>query len=374
MCCLLIRRTIRKRKERNEKNDKKATNAGGVDMNHGFATYFRGGMQASVKTIYKNKGFLLVWLYTVMSLIGKLTIVFAPVFILADIRQAKLTHAENRAHVAQNFRVACKVNTLWAYYGALLLEGLILLAGLVLIAIPTALLAGMGILLSYAVANFPMQYILIILCSPGMLAALVYLIVMPIYFAPTAYIIESNPGISAAAAVSASFKTMRRCGKWTLILSTLIPLLIIGAICGVGFGVFAIINLLFRGSTIGAVADLFFMVIAVATLLCTFPIFDLARKVAVKSLFDDICLDPVNASKHTAGVNIQKCKGVLFEPETVEENLSVLFDETQEESTPLPTSRARVKHDESARAGEEKVDLSQEEEVNYDNSDRQEQS
>ena len=342
-------------------------------MNHGFKTYFRGGIKASASTIYKNKGFLLVWLYTVLSLIGKLTIVFAPVFILADIRQAKLTHAENRAHVAQNFRVACKANSLWAYYGALLLEGLIILAGIVLIAIPTAFLAGFGLLIGYMVPNFPMQYLLIIFCAPGALAALIYLIAMFIYFAPTAYIVESNPGISAAAAVSASFKTMRRCGKWTYVLSTVIPMLIFGVIMGFCTAFFTVPNFLFQGSVIGIIIQLVLMMITTAVVLCVFPIFDLTRKVAVKSLFDDICLDPVNASKHTSGVNIQKCKGVLFEPETIEENLSVMFDETQEESVPLPTSRARSRHNKSARAGEEKVDLSQGEEEIYDNSDRQEE-
>ena len=342
-------------------------------MNHGFATYFRGGIKASSTTIYKNKGFLLVWLYTVLSLIGKCTIVLAPMFILADIRQAKLTHAENRAHVAQNFRVACKANSLGALYGAFVLEGLIILAGIVLIAIPTAFLAGIGMLVSTAAPNFPTEYMLIIFCSPGGIAAVIYIIAMLIYFAPTPYIVESNPGISAAAAVSASFKTMRRCGKWTYLLSTVIPMLIVGAIYSVCSGFVTLSQVLFRGSVVGMAVELVLLMILVAIMLCVFPIFDLTRKVAVKSLFDDICLDPVNASKHTSGVNIKKCKGVLFEPETIEENLSVLFDETEEESVPLPTSKARAKHDESARAGEEKVDLSQGEEENYDNSDRQEE-
>lgn len=342
-------------------------------MNHGFATYFRGGIKASATTIYKNKGFLLVWLYTVLSLIGKCTIVLAPMFILADVRQAKLTHAENRAHVAQNFRVACKANALGALYGAFVLEGLIILAGIVLIAIPTAFLAGFGMLVSTLVPSFPLQYMLIIFCAPGGLAAVVYIIAMLIYFAPTPYIVESNPGISAAAAVSASFKTMRRCGKWTFVLSTVLPMMIISAICSTGWGIFTSAGIFLHGSTLGMAVNLVLMMIFAAIVLCVFPIFDLARKVAVKSLFDDICLDPVNAGKHTSGVNIKKCKGVLFEPETIEENLSVLFDETQEESVPLPTSKARSKHDESARAGEEKVDLSQGEEENHDNSDRQEE-
>ena len=341
-------------------------------MNRGFGIYFSGGVKASVNTIYKNKGFLLVWLYTALAFIGRLTVIFAPIFDLADIRQAKLVHAENRAHVAQHFSVACKAKALWAYYGAILLEALICLGGLVLIGIATGFLALLGLLVSYGAPSFPQLYLMLIFCAPGALAALAYLVILPVFFAPTPYIVESNPGISAAATVSACFKTMRRCGKWTCILNTAIPTLIIGGVISVFSGLISLSNIIIPNPMAALVLRVLLLMLAAAAFLCIYPIFNLTRKVAQKSLFEDICLDPVNASKHTSGVNIQRCRGVLFETETIEENLSVLFDETEDESTPLPSSKARNKHDESARMGVEKVDLSQGEE--QDNSDRQDVS
>ena len=345
-------------------------------MNQGFKTYFGEGFKASMRTMYQNKNILLVWLYTVLATVGHLTVIFAPIFYLADIRHAKYVHADNRVHVVENFRVACKGKALGAYYGAIFLEVMITIAALVLIGIGTGFLAVIGLLVSYAAPDFPLEYMLIIFSAPGGLVALAFLVMVPVFFAPTAYIIESNPGISAAATVSTCIKTMRRGGKWTCFLNTFLPVLIAGAIAGVGFGAIQLCNALLDGYTDRAIAQGVLLMFTTALILFTYPIFNMTRQVAQKSLFDDICLDPVNANKHTPGVNIQKCQGVLFEPETIEENLSILFDETQEEEVPLPSSAARSKRNESARMGESKVDLSDGDEVYYenDNSDRQEQS
>ena len=342
-------------------------------MNRGFETYFSGGIKASVKTMYKNKGILLVWLYTILSIIGRMTIVLAPLFALADVRQAKLVHAENRAHVAQHFHVACRANSLWTYYGAIFLEILIWLAGLLLMGIATGLLAVIGLLVSSTTPDFPPEYMVIIFCAPGAIAVLVYSVIFIILCAPTAYIVESNPGISAAATVSAAFKSMKQCGKWTCVLCAAIPTLIILAIFGLCVGSMVLADSQLYLTEERNIVTGVLLIVTILITMATYPIFDITKKVALKSLFEDICLDPVNASKHTSGVNIQKCKGVLFEPETIEENMSVLFDETEEDSIPLPASGARTKHNKAARAGAKKVDLSEGEEYN-ETFDRQEQS
>lgn len=338
-------------------------------MNRGFATYFGGGVKASVRTLYKNRGFLNYWLYTLMTFFGHLTLIFAAPFDLASVRQAKLAHAENRACLAENFRVACKANSIWVYIGARVLEAFIAFAGVVLIALATGVLALLGFLLSYAVPTFPQEYMILIFCAPGAVAELVHLFMMPILFAPVSYIVESNPGITAAATVSACLKTMRRSGKWTCFLNVFIPALILGAIMGVGVGAVFLVYL-FVGGAEGTLISIAIGLVFAAIFFVVFPIFNLTAKVAQKSLYDDISLDPVNASKHASGVNIRRCKGVLFASETVEENLSALFDETDDENAPLPTSEARKKRDRSARAGAKKVDLSEGDDTT-DTSDRQ---
>lgn len=339
-------------------------------MNRGFTTYFSGGLKAAVNTVYKNKGFLNYWLYMFMGFIGRIMLIFFPLFALADVRQAKIAHADNKAVVAENFRVACKANSLWAYIGARLIEFLIFLGGTLLIGVATGLLILLGRLIGIAAPTFPTDLLIIIFCIPGMLAECVLIVMSLIMFAPTAYIVESNPGISAAAAVSVCLKTMRRRGKGTCFLNYFVPSLILSSIFGFLIGVNLIVNLFLLGTLAGTIISVILIFVIVAAFFLIFPIFHLTMKVAQKSLFDDISLDPANAGKHTSGVNIKGCKGVLFAPETIEENLAMLFDETEEEEIPLPTSGAQTKHDNSARMGATKVDLSDEEDV-YNTSDRQ---
>lgn len=340
-------------------------------MNRGFVTYFSGGIKAAVNTVYKNKGFLNYWLYMAMGFIGRILLIFFPVFALSDIRQAKIAHTNNNAVLAENFRVACKANSLWTYIGARLIEFLIFLAGTLLIAIATGLFALIGLLISFAAEDFSRELLIVIFCIPGMVAELVHIVMMHIMFAPTAYIVESNPGISAAAAVSASLKTMKRCGKWTCVLTTAVPAMILGAIMGFFSMAVVMVNLYVTDPIECAIGSCILLFVLVAAFFLIFPIFHLTMTVARKSLFEDISLDPVNASKHTSGVNIKSCKGVIFPPETIEENLAALFNETEEENAPLPTSAARTKRNKSARAGVEKVDLSDEGEAHNDTSDRQ---
>ncbi len=340
-------------------------------MNRGFATYFSGGLKAAVNTVYKNKGFLCYWLYTAMAFIGRVMLIFFPVFALADVRQAKIAHADNKAVVAENFRVACKANSLWAYIGARLIEFLIFLAGTLLIGVATGLLALLGLLISTAAPEMSRELLIIIFCIPGMLAECVFIFMLFVMFAPTAYIVESNPGISAAVAVSVCLKTMRYRGKGTCFLNLFVPILILNLIFGFLIGVNVIVNLFLAGTLAGTIISFIMILVTVAAIFLIFPIFHLTMKVAQKSLFEDISLDPANAGKHTSGVNIKGCKGVLFAPETVEENLAMLFDETEEEDVPLPTSKAQTKRNQSARMGATKVDLSDGEDLNYDTSDRQ---
>lgn len=335
-------------------------------MNKGFATYFCEGIKSSVKTIYRNGGFLYYWLYRIMSFIGRTTFFFSAAFDLANVRQAKLAHANHSACVAENFRVACKANSLWAYLGARVLEFFIAIGGILLIGVATGVFALIGLLVGWAARGIPLEYIVLIFCIPGMLAETVYLFLLPIIFAPTAYIVESNPGISAAATVSACIKTMRRGGKGTYFLTFFVPSLILGCI----FGSFAggiYLAILRLPPTESAITVFVLLMVFLAVFFIVFPLFDLGTKISQKCLFDDIALDPVNASKHTSGVNIKKCKGVLFQPDTIEENLSALFDETDNEDVPLPDSAAREKRNKAARAGEEKADL-----TNDDTWDRQE--
>ena len=339
-------------------------------MNRGFATYFSGGLKAAVNTVYKNKGFLNYWLYTAMAFIGRIMLIFFPLFSLANVRQAKIVHADNKAVIAENFRVACKANSLWAYIGARLIEFLIFLAGTLLIGVATGLLVLLGLLIGIAAPAFPKEILIIIFCVPGMLAECVLITMSLIMFAPTAYIVESNPGITAAAAVSVCLKTMRRRGKGTCFLNWFVPSLILNAIFGFLIGVNLVVNLFLVGTLAGTIISVILIFVIVAAFFLIFPIFQLTMKVAQKSLFDDISLDPANAGKHTSGVNIKGCKGVLFAPETIEENLAMLFDETEEEDVPLPTSSAQTKHNNSARTGATKVDLSDEEDT-YNTSDRQ---
>lgn len=313
-------------------------------MNRGFRFYFAQAMRASNKSLWKKGNILKYLAYFIMSCLAAFTFVLSPMFRLADVRQAKIAAKENTVDIPQSFKVACRAKPFFTMLLATVLEALLFIAGLILIGIAACLLGVVGYAVSLFVTEVPPMLIMYVFLAPGGLAIAVYSIVMALLFAPTAYVVETNPDMGAANAVSICINTMKSRGKWTYFITLFVTFLIEFLILAVGAGVEAAVILFIDDVRLSVVLAVLVGIVFFVGFALVAPMFGLARKVTVYSLFDDVVLDPVNASKRTDGVNIRRCKGVKFDPAQYENELSALFDETYSDRVPVPeTDRARRK-------------------------------
>ena len=309
-------------------------------MNRGFGFYFGNAMKSSAKTLWHKGNLIKYFAWVIMELLSPFTVILGAMFSLANIRQAKIAERENTIDIPQSFKVACQAKPFWTMFLAIVLEALIFLAGAILIGIAGGLLGAIGYAVSLFVDTLDPEIIILIFFAPSMLVFVVYSVIMPILMAPTAYVIETNPDIGAADAISICFNTMKSRGKATCFLNCFIPALVEGAILGLG-AVIEVVLMLFvseNDPTLYLVLAVLVGIIFFVAFALVAPTFALARKISNKSLFEDIVLDPVNASKRTSGVNIKKCKGVKFDPAEYENELALLFDETYSDRVPLPES------------------------------------
>lgn len=312
-------------------------------MNRGFGFYFGNAMKSSCKTLW-HKGNLLKYLaWVIMELLAPFTLVLGAMFSLANVRQAKIAERENTIDVPQSFKVACRAKPFWTMFLATVLEALIFIAGVLLIGVATMLLGAIGYAISLFVSEVEPMLIIMIFCVPGGLMLLVYSVIMPILLAPTAYVIETNPDIGAADAISICFNTMKSRGKATYFLTNFVTLLIECAILGLGAAAEVAIALFVDDIRLAVVLGILVGIVVFVGFALVAPMFSLARKISQKNLFEDIVLDPVNASKHTDGVNIKRCKGVKFDPAEYENELALLFDETYSDRVPVPENPAALR-------------------------------
>lgn len=321
-------------------------------MNRGFSFYYGEAVKSSATTIWKNKNFFKVIAFWLMELIGRLCLL-GPIFDLASVRQAKLAQKYREASVPENFKVACRANSVWTMLFALVLEGLMVLAGVVIIAVAGGLFVGLGALIGRYAAPSDIEVFYIVFSVPVGIVLLTYLFIAAIMLSPTKYIVASNPGIGAAEAVSACLKTMRERGKATVFTVCFITSLIIGAIVGAMAGMFALMQSLLAHSEYAPIANLLLLIICVAAFFMTVPMFTLAGRIALNSLFEDIALDSVNAVRNTTGINIKKYRGMQYDAD-FGKTLTGLFDETESDGIPLPYSEGRRrKHSDAMRAEQE---------------------
>ena len=153
---------------------------------------------------------------------------------------------------------------------------------------------------------------------------------------PTAYVIDSNPSISAGDAVSVCISSMKYRGKTTTFMCVFIPALIIGAVAGVCAGGFALFASLFAGNSLIIPVMLLWGIVSAVLLGLTVPTFNMTGNLSLVLLYEDIALDPVNAQKRTAGINIKKISGARVDREEIADNLTALFDEEISEKYPEP--------------------------------------
>lgn len=297
-------------------------------MNRGFNYYFREGVKSSAKALFRNKNYLRYFVYFIMEILSRLFLIFGPIFDLANVRQGSLIWKRRRIDVSQSFRNAGNPHSVWTYVLTVLVESLMFLAGILLIGVFTALLAAVGYGISQIASNPDSKLFIGIFSVPGAALLLVYLVIMPLILAPTAYIIAENPGIGVGDTLSICFNTMKANGKWTLFLSMFIPALIKG-LCAVALclSTYFLWDAL-KDSDYSVLVIVLWGIITLSGYAIVAPIFTLASRSATHHLFQDIMLDKIGGSKTVKGINIKKCNGQMFRPEEIESNMVSMFDET----------------------------------------------
>ena len=314
-------------------------------MNRGFAYYFGRALKTALTVIWKNHNVLKSVAYLFMGFGATLTCVFRPMLAMAAVTQAKTAERRGDYVVAPAFSEACKPLPFWTMFMACVLETLIMLGGYLLCGIIIAALVFVAMAMAYASAATATATITLIalFSAPGVLITLLYASVMGIIFSPTAYVVESNPGITAAEVVSVCFNTMKPNGKLIVFLTHLITIgieLVVALIC---LGVTALIYAAMPAGAVKLFVICVWLIASLAIVSLTLPTCLLAKNIALKNLFEDIAQDPVNASKRTAGINITNITGAEFEYETIHDKLVDMFDETHDDSIPLPSKKAQGK-------------------------------
>lgn len=304
-------------------------------MNKGFAYYFRQAFKISAKTVWKNKNLLKSVLYFFTSLVARLTVILGAMVSLADVRQAKIAKNQQKIDIPQSFNKASQ-KPLWTMVVASVLEFLMYIGGVLLVSIVCGAIFGLGLIIAEFVGRANYSLICIIFAVPCLIIYAVYTIIVLIMFAPTAYVIDSNPSISAGDAVSVCISSMKYRGKTTTFMCVFIPALIIGAVAGVCAGGFALVISLFAGNSLIIPLMLLWGIVSAVLLGLTVPTFNMTGNLALVLLYEDIALDPVNAQKRTAGINIKKISGARVDREEIADNLTALFDEEISEKYPEP--------------------------------------
>ena len=311
-------------------------------MNRGFGYYYREGISSSAKALFRNKNYFRYFAYYFMELIGRLALIFNPLFDLANVRQGKLVRKEKDVCVSQSFREIGRGRTGRTYFVTVCVEGLLFLAGLLMIASVTLVLASVGYGISMLTDNLDPLVFMIIFSVPGGVIALAYVGIMPLIFAPTPYIAANNPDIGVGDTLSACFNTMKANGKLTLFLNVLVTLAAkLGCLAFFGACGYLIWNSL-RYEDVLVLALVGWNALALVVYAIVAPIFTLALRAANNRLFEDIVVDSVAVNRTTNGVNISFCKGQKIGFGNVGSALAAMFERTEPSSAPISVQIGRA--------------------------------
>ncbi len=309
-------------------------------MNKGFAYYFKQAFKISAQTIWKNKNVIKSMLYFFMSLLARLTVILGAMVDLSDVRQAKIAKNSRTIDVPQSFTKASQ-KPLWTKIVATAIELLMYLGGFLLVSVVCGGIFAIGLAIAQFVAAKSVTVVYIIFAVPCLIIYLIYTIIVVAVFSPTAYVIDSNPSLSAGDVVSVCVSSMKSRGKMTVILSVFVPLIIMTLIAGVCAAGFAVICVFMSGQKYMLLLVCLWAIASALILGFTIPVLNMTQNVALVMLFEDIALDPVNAQKRTAGINIKKISGARVDREEIADNLNALFDNALEEKTPPPEELER---------------------------------
>ncbi|MDD7735433.1 MAG: hypothetical protein PT941_01465 [Bacillales bacterium] len=295
-------------------------------MNRGFKTYYKEGRKVA-KRMYKTKGnFIRYYIFLFSALLGN---IFLPSFYqLANVRMAKDLRRSNEINVSKLFKSGDNPKSLYTMILSFFLSLFIFLGGVLVIALVGGLLFLLAGAFNVLLFQKEQLIVYIIFLIPAGIGLIIFMVEFLLSLSPRAYIVDTVNNVGASDVLNKSFTSMKK-GKLTLLMLIFVPALIgfviSGAVLAVPTLIYIILgieNYIFISlSTILFIAAIIFILIIVPKLHTT-------ANVGALSFFEDVVFDKYNDTFETKGVDIKNIKIKKFRVDSIEENLSKLFDET----------------------------------------------
>ncbi len=328
-------------------------------MNRGFKTYFKEGLIKSYKTFKKKGNYLRYYLYWIASMVGKIIPFVSAAFLLADVRIARLAKNHEQIAVARSFESIDNRESIRTMLWTSVIVCLLFISGVLFI----GLFGLLSYLLAQSIITASNSSAASILIFPAVILLLVFMILYPLFMAPTSYIVDTNNEIGVSNVIFNSIDSMKRTGKWTYTLINIVGLL--PGLLIFTFGIILFI-ILVQTSDIGFIIGSLLLFLFMALVLIVGPVFGMAGRIATILLFEDIVLDDFNRTKNISGVNIQKVKYSKLnkndKSQMLASQLVGLFDDVEEQAEVVEEQTEVV--EEETEVVEEQTEEVQEKEDN----------
>ena len=151
-------------------------------MNRGYKFYYRNALRQSGKAIIVNKGHLKYYIYLLIEMLARLSLIFSPLISLSNIALAKEIKNNGKVNPFKALSSSNTFKSFWAIVLAEILKFLMFLAGLIIFALLTAALGAIGLAIASLSNSIQPAACAILFALPGMIATVVYCIVYPIFF------------------------------------------------------------------------------------------------------------------------------------------------------------------------------------------------
>ena len=293
-------------------------------MNRGFKTYYREGMNKSFKIFKKKGNKLKFYLYSFMNLFGRILFFFVqPIFDLSNVRMAKMMKYDEKMDISKSFSTANSIKSLWTAFLSSIIIILMFLGGILLIAFLEVFIFGLCFIIGDLCQNYYLTYdLLLILSIPVAIGLLVYIVMFPLYFAPSIYIADTVKDVGGSVVVSKSLEAMKRNGK-----GTCIKILLITGLIHVGYlGIAGVVTWALFSA--GAAAGLISIICFLVPYIIFVPVINGGANIALVSLFEDLVIDKYNEKQVVKGIYVVNSKTMDTTIDNYQDNLIRLFDDT----------------------------------------------
>ena len=252
-------------------------------MNQKLSVYLKKGRIASKGALlHQTTLFVKYCLYVLTSFFGKLLFFTYPLFALADIRIAKTVEETGTFEVEKSFEDSNSMKKVWMAMIFIMVKMLVLLSGIILLSGFTLLLVYLGKIID-SMTSFDVNIMIFIFGVPGVLAIMLFILMINLNLGPVIYIIGTYNDIGIADVISKSVSIMAKKGKMKLLLIEIHYLLCFIMYLLISSALLYSIYLVASPTVV-----IFSGVIFIIIILLKLPKLILSRKIALVSLFNNL--------------------------------------------------------------------------------------